>query len=96
MHFSWDEAKAKSNKTKHGVSFEVSKEVFNDPCLIVQMDNSTDIEQRFHALGMVKNQLILLVVHTLIAEGSRNEIIRIISARKATKIERQAYENSRR
>lgn len=91
MKFAWDKPKAKSNYAKHGVSFELAKEVFKDPFAIEFLDDRQDYgEERFVILGRVDDH-VLYVAYT-----ERNEVIRIISARRATKHEQEIYfkENS--
>ena len=86
--FEWDEAKSKRNFIKHGVSFEEAKTVFNDPfaMTIDDPDHSND-EVRFLDIGLSYNGKVLVVWYT-----ERNENIRIIGCRKATKTERVIYE----
>ena len=92
MRFEWDENKNRYNLTKHGVSFEVAKLVFNDPHVLSQLDRETGHdEERWLTMGSVVGLAILLVVHTVREENDGEEIIRIISARKATARERAAY-----
>ena len=87
--FEWDEKKAYKNIKKHGVSFEEAATVFGDPLSITIYDplHSKD-EDRFVILGMSNKNRILVVIHT-----DRNDRIRIISARKASKKERKQYES---
>ncbi len=89
IRFEWDENKNCSNIKKHGISFEEAKTVFydNNARLISDPDHS-DQEDRFIILGMSMNLKILLVIHTY---KERDELIRIISARKATKNESKIY-----
>ena len=89
MKFSWDENKAKSNLLKHKVSFEEAKSVFLDENarLIEDPDHSID-EDRFILIGMSVKFKILTVVHCY---RDNDEVIRIISARKATKKEANQY-----
>lgn len=90
MDFVWDKNKAEINKEKHGVSFEEAMSVFDDyeALLIYDPDHSED-EDRFILMGMSSILRVLVVCHCYRDE---NEIIRIISARKATKNERNEYE----
>ena len=89
--FSWDEVKSESNKRKHGVSFEVAKLVFDDPWHASRQDRIEHVEQRWQTIGMVGGVALMLVAHTWHeAEGS-TEHIRIISARRASKLERKIY-----
>ena len=89
MIFTWDEAKNRLNKKKHGVSFAEAESVFLDEHaqLIGDPDHS-DREDRFVLLGMSAQLKLLVVVH---AYHEHNELIRIISARKATTKERKFY-----
>ena len=91
MQFIWDENKNKRNKAKHGVSFETAKLVFNDPHHISLQDRHEGGEERWQTLGMVEGVVVLLVAHTIF-EKKNEVIIRIISARKAKRHERQRYE----
>ena len=89
LRFEWDEFKAESNVQKHGVSFDEAQTIFYDENARLRYDSehSTD-EERYILLGM-SSSLRLLVVSHLYQEDM--ELIRIISARKATKRERQQY-----
>jgi uncharacterized DUF497 family protein len=89
---SWDEEKNKRNQRKHGVSFEAAKLVFEDPLHISRQDRIEDGEQRWQTIGMVGDVALLLVAHTWKDTESDGEHIRIISARRATKLERTVYE----
>jgi len=93
MRFVWDENKNRSNRAKHGISFETASQAFDDPFSITLRDRFADVEERWHTLGMVQECIILLVVHTYRDEQDE-ECIRIISARKATPTERKAYEEN--
>lgn len=89
IQFTWDPQKAKSNKKKHGISFDESKSVFYDPngLLIIDPDYGDD-EERFVLIGLSFNLRILVVCHCY----RENEmVVRIISARKATKREQKQY-----
>jgi len=92
MRFVWDQEKSQRNRAKHKVSFELAKLVFDDPFHLSVLD-PYEGEERWRTLGLVNGVVILLVAHT-VEEEDGEEKIRIISARKATKVERQAYENS--
>ena len=88
MKFEWDDAKATTNIEKHGVSFEEAVEVFYDPKAIEKFDVFHSAEEdRFVLIGLSSRRLLSVVY----AERE-NEIIRIISARKATKLEQNEYE----
>ena len=90
--FSWDQAKNRSNQKKHGVSFEAATLVFDDPCHLSRLERVTDGEERWHAIGRAGGMLLLLVVHTWRERPSGEADIRIISARRADKQERELYE----
>jgi uncharacterized protein len=89
LRFEWDKEKNKSNISKHGVSFEEAKSVFYDDFakLISDPDHSNN-EARFILMGMNQSLKLLVVVHVY---KDNDNIIRIISARKATKNERKYY-----
>ncbi len=89
IKFTWDERKNRANQHDHGVSFAEAQTVFYDDMarLIDDPDHSID-EDRFILLGMSQNLRLLAVCHAYYEEG---HLIRIISARKATKKEQQHY-----
>ena len=92
IKFEWDSQKAKSNLNKHGVSFEEARSVFYDDNAIQFFDSeSSESEDRFLMLGLSHNSGILLVCH---CEREEGEVIRIISARKATAKERKFYQGA--
>jgi len=93
LQFTWDERKNRANRRKHGVSFETAMLVFEDPYHLSTQDREIEGELRWQTIGMVQGKRILLVAHTL-SESVREvneEVIRIISARKATPQERSIY-----
>jgi uncharacterized DUF497 family protein len=91
MEFEWDERKDCANQAKHKVSFELACLVFEDPLHLVKFDRVIDGEERWHAMGSVEGRRILVVVHTHRSHDGE-EIIRIISARRASSHERRDYE----
>jgi uncharacterized DUF497 family protein len=93
IKFEWDENKNRENQRKHKVSFEEAKSVFYDDKarLILDTDHS-EKEDRFILLGWSDKLRILVVVHSY---QEKHEVIRIISARKATKKETKFYERSK-
>lgn len=91
MRFSWDASKNAGNCRKHGVSFETARLVFDDPFHISRQDRIEDGEMRWQTIGMVDGMILLLVAH-LWEDDFGEDRIRIISARRATRVERQAYE----
>ncbi len=96
MRFEWDPVKARSNRRKHGVTFEQAANVFDDPDALFEQDQTDDDtgELRWQALGLAEGTILLLVAHTVREEG-QDEVIRLISARRATRKERNRYEQTR-
>lgn len=93
--FEWDPAKARANERNHGISFEIARHVFEDPDALVEQDRIEGGERRWQTLGLVDGALLLLVAHTVQFEDREDEIIRIISARRADRKERNRYEKER-
>ena len=90
IRFEWDPAKDRANRRKHGVSFEEAETVFADEhALLIDDPAHSPAEDRFVLLGLSARFRILLVVHSY---REREEVIRIISARRATKPERDRYD----
>lgn len=90
MKFEWDESKADANLKKHGVSFEEAKTVFDNPMAVIFDDEAHSIdEQREIIIGHSRKNRLLLVSFT-----ERSNSIRIISARPATRREREDYEQN--
>ena len=89
LRFEWDERKAAANQRKHGISFEEVTSVFLDERarLIADPDHSRD-EERFVLLGLGTSLRLLVVCHCYRSEKG---VIRIISARRATKEEAKSY-----
>jgi uncharacterized protein len=91
MKCEWDENKNKQNFKKHEITFEMARVVFGDPHLVGWVARIQDDQERWRTTGIATGILLLVVVHTRI-ESDAEEIIRIISARAATKPERRSYE----
>jgi uncharacterized DUF497 family protein len=86
LKFEWSESKARTNYAKHGVSFEFARRVFKDPFAIEFLDDRQDYgEERFVIIGIVGDHILYVVY------AEQNDAIRIISARRATKHEQEAY-----
>ena len=84
--------KNKTNQIKYGISFDVAREIFDDPFTLSFLDERFNyLEERWISIGQSKNDKIIVVAHLFYNEKGE-EIIRIISARKATQKERKAYE----
>jgi len=90
MRWTWDGAKARSNRLKHRLSFETAQLVFDDPLAQSKPDPAAD-EERWLTLGLV-GDVAIVVVHTWPDADDDGGTGRIISARKATPRERKAYE----
>ena len=87
--FEWDNNKNEINKKKHGLSFETAREVFYDEAAILFDDPDQSVEEeRFLIIGMVKSSKICIVSHCY---RNSDKVIRIISAREATKNEKKVY-----
>lgn len=92
MRFEWDEQKNKRNRTKHGVSFEEARGVFDDPLHVSLLDHRFDyFEERWITIGMAGDLGIVVAAH-LYFDDDDEEVVRIISARRATKQEVAQYE----
>lgn len=92
MRFEWDENKNLSNYQKHKVRFETACEVFADQMAISIFDpDHSKEEDRYILIGKSFAELVLVVVHTF-RDDNHIEIVRIISARKATKQEQKIYD----
>ena len=90
LRFAWDERKIKANRAKHGVWFEEAQTLFHDPHARVLYDpEHSETEDRFLLLGMSSAARVLVVVHCY---READSLVRLISARKATKKEVRAYE----
>ena len=95
IRFEWDPVKASRNERKHGITFEDAVCVFDDPYSLFEQDRTDERgEQRWQAIGLVAGIIVLLVVHTIREDGP-DEIVRIISARRATREESVRYDQSR-
>jgi len=90
IRFEWDLAKNEINRFKHGIDFETAALVFDDVFGVSFIERVVDGEERWHSIGSVEGLIVLAVVHTYREEG-REEVIRIISARRATAHERKLY-----
>ena len=88
MIFEWDESKAEKNEQKHGVSFEEAESIFYDPRSVTIADpDHSETELRFIDIGTSNYDRILVVVYT-----ERENRVRLISARRASRKERKMYE----
>jgi uncharacterized protein len=103
IRFEWEEAKNLSNRRKHRVSIEEASQVFSDPLYVSVQDRVEGGELRWQTLGLVEDLLLLTVAHTVREERDEGtnydrsvDVIRIISARPATRKARRRYEDENR
>ena len=92
--FEWDPQKARINEAKHKVSFELAQQIWGDALRMIIPDAVYDGEERWLAIGSVGPVAMLVVAHVY-RDNDLGEVIRIISARKATSHERKRYEHER-
>ena len=85
MRFEWHEEKRRINRQKHGIDFQDAIEVFEGDTVMMEDDRFDHGERRFVSIGLMQGRVIV-VVHT-----EEANVIRVISARKATKYERRLY-----
>lgn len=92
MRFEWNEEKNERNIADHGVSFEEARLVYDDPLHLSVVDNRFSyFEERWITAGMAGDRGIVVAAH-LYFDDEDEEVIRIISARRATRREREQYE----
>ena len=87
--FEWDPEKARRNLNKHKIAFEDAVLVWSDPLHITRLDRTETDELRWQTIGTARGIVLIVVVHTYRTE----DVVRVISARKATSVERRAYED---
>jgi hypothetical protein len=90
LRFEWDQEKDETNRRKHRIGFETAKLVFDDPHCLTFVERVEDGEERWHAIGVLGGRTIVTVVHTYRLAGP-DDIIRIVSARRADPQERKQY-----
>ena len=89
----WDEGKNKKNGKKHGISFERAATVLLDPRALSQFDDRhSQIEDRWITMGIDNTGVLLVVCHTYRKQNHIGALVRVVSARKATKRETSQYE----
>jgi uncharacterized DUF497 family protein len=89
VQFEWNEDKNRRNLRKHGIDFDTASLVFDDPHYVAVLDRIVDDEERWQTIGIAGGVAVVTVAHTL-----SEDLIRIISARKATPRERRSYEEA--
>jgi len=92
--FEWDENKARANLRKHGIHFEDALLVFDDPYALSGPERAEGGEIRWQTIGLASGIVLILVAHT-VREAGQDEVIRIISARRATREEVRRYVENR-
>ena len=90
--FSWNRAQNRANQKKHGISLEAASLVFEDPFHLSRVERVIEGEERWQTIGNAGGIVLLLVVHAWREQPSGEPDIRIISARRADKQERELYE----
>lgn len=93
--FEWDAVKAAANLRKHGISFDEAEIALKDPLAVSEPDGDEWRELRWRTTGRASHFTLLLVIHTAWDEDDGSELIRIISARKASPGECKTYEENR-
>ena len=91
VRFDWDESKDQSNFRKHGIHFAIAIRVFEDPDYVTEQDREVDDEERWLTIGWAGDVMLVAVAHT-VEDEDEDLVVRIISARKATRQERRRYE----
>lgn len=94
MRFEWNDSKSRRNLEKHRISFGTASLVFDDPSALSIQDRIVEGEERWQTLGMIAD-VVVVVAHTW-QETEGDEVIRLISARKATARERRVYAQRRK
>jgi uncharacterized DUF497 family protein len=96
-YFDWDPNKARTNRKNHGIAFEQASTIFLDPRMISIFDTEhSKHEDRWVTIGIDKNGVLLVVVHTFQQLAADSCRVRVISARKATRKELKQYEEENR
>jgi len=97
LDITWDPAKAQTNLTKHRVSFTLAASVLFDPLALTVLDamHSTQ-EERWFTLGQSRSGTLMAIAHTYLTTGPATATVRLISARAATRREREQYQNEQR
>lgn len=95
LQFTWDRSKAEANRRKHGVNFKLAARVFADPFALSRQDRIEGHEYRWQTIEAVEGVVVLLVAHTVQEADDGDEVIHIISARRAERSERRRYEEEK-
>jgi uncharacterized DUF497 family protein len=92
--FEWDETKAEINRRKHGIAFDDATQVFGDPNALTEEDYAGIDEARWRTIGFAESAILLFVAYT-VSEDENADVVRIISARRATRKEIVRYGKNR-
>ncbi len=92
MEFEWDENKNRANFKKHGVRFEAAIAVFDDPAELSEPGRAVNAETRTQTMGFVAGVAVLFVVHTDRRNVEGVPVVRLISARRASRKERARFD----
>jgi uncharacterized protein len=95
LWFTWDAAEAASKWSKHHVKFETAARVFADPFAFSEQDRIEGGELRWQTIDAIEGVLVVLVAHTIGDLNDGTEVVHIISARRATRLERRRYEQEK-
>ncbi len=94
LDISWDPVKAQANLAKHSVSFTRAATALLDPLALTIFDAAhSETEERWFTLGLTRDGLLLAISHTYQVSGPASAKVRLISARIATRRERDQYQN---
>lgn len=93
MKFDWDEKKNRYNFFTHGIDFATASAVFEDPDLHIEPSSVSDYEERWQAIGTLAGRFVILVAHVYRYDDGE-AVIRLISARPASRKERKRYEKT--
>ena len=92
--FEWDDQKNRSNKQKHGLSFETAHHVFFDEHCLTEFHRIEGGEERWKSLGLLGGEVVVFIGHLVAEDSVGREVIRLITARKADANEREVYHAS--
>ncbi len=96
IDIAWDPAKARSNLQKHGVAFASAASALSDPLAMTTLDRiHSEDEERWFTLGVTREGRLVAISHTYHVTGPNSASVRLISARPATRREREQYQNSK-
>jgi uncharacterized DUF497 family protein len=89
--FEWDDQKNRSNRLKHGISFEAAHHVFFDEHCLTEFHRIENGDERWKTLGLLGGEVVVFIGHLVAEDAAGREVIRLITARKADPKEREEY-----